>query len=305
MRLGSSPIFAGLSALCLITVAGGARADDAAALKAKRDAAYKIAFAASQKALVKGPTDLKLLNQGTLHLPAHMGFIPSPQAQDYMVSLGNSRDNNLIGLVVPMGQTHQQWLSTLDYHNSGYIRDGEAQHWKPDKMLANIQEGTAELNKERTAKGFPEMNILGWIQPPIYDKINHRLVWSIKLKDAGTPADDTYINYNTFVLGRHGYFDLGIITDPTHLAEDKAVAATLLSNTTFAPGKTYGDFNANSDKVAAYGIAALVGGIALHKLGLLALGFGLLAKFAKLAVLAVLGLGAAIKRFFTPKSRGG
>ena len=39
----------------------------------------------------------------------------------------------------------------------------------------------------------------------------------------------------------------------------------------FNQGKRYGDFDSTTDKVAAYGLAALVAGVVVKKLGLLAL----------------------------------
>ena len=66
----------------------------------------------------------------------------------------------------------------------------------------------------------------------------------------------------------------------------------------FNEGKRYTDFNGSTDKVAAYGLAALIGGIAAKKLGLLA-GLGLfLAKFAKLIVVGVAAAGGAVAKFF-------
>ena len=61
--------------------------------------------------------------------------------------------------------------------------------------------------------------------------------------------------------------------------------------------KRYGDFNSSTDKVAAYGLAALVAGVAAKKLGLLALLAATAVKFAKVIVLAVAGVFVAIKRW--------
>jgi len=55
--------------------------------------------------------------------------------------------------------------------------------------------------------------------------------------------------------------------------------------------------------VAAYGLAALVAGVAVKKLGLLALFAATIAKFAKLIAIAVAAFGAGIVRWF--KSRVG
>ena len=59
---------------------------------------------------------------------------------------------------------------------------------------------------------------------------------------------------------------------------------------------------AKTDHIAEYGLAALVGGIAAKKLGLLAVMTGFALKFAKLIAVAVIALGAGIKSLFGRKS---
>ncbi|MFX8527654.1 DUF2167 domain-containing protein, partial [Acinetobacter baumannii] len=72
----------------------------------------------------------------------------------------------------------------------------------------------------------------------------------------------------------------------------------LLSALNFNEGKRYADFNASTDKVAEYGLAALVGGLAAKKLGMFALAAGFFAKFAKVILLAGAGVATAVGRFF-------
>ena len=64
-------------------------------------------------------------------------------------------------------------------------------------------------------------------------------------------------------------------------------------------GSRYEDFNPELDKVAAYGIGALVAGKVVAKTGLLAAGLLLLKKFG---VFILVGLGAIFGKFFKRKS---
>ena len=66
----------------------------------------------------------------------------------------------------------------------------------------------------------------------------------------------------------------------------------------FKPGKTYADYQPGTDKLAEYGLAALIGGIAVKKLGLLALAAGFFIKFAKLIAVGVVAGGALLRKFF-------
>jgi uncharacterized membrane-anchored protein len=108
----------------------------------------------------------------------------------------------------------------------------------------------------------------------------------------GVADQDPTINYNTYVLGRQGYISLNLITSASTIEAEKAVAHQLLSAVSFNGGKRYEDFDASTDKVAAYGLAALVGGVAAKKLGLLAMIGVFLAKFGKLLVVGGIALGA-------------
>ena len=86
-----------------------------------------------------------------------------------------------------------------------------------------------------------------------------------------------------------------MITDLESIDKYKPIARELLGNIEFNEGKRYSDFNAATDKVAEYGLAALVGGLAAKKLGLLAVIGALLAKFGKLIFVGVVTVGALFK----------
>ena len=67
------------------------------------------------------------------------------------------------------------------------------------------------------------------------------------------------MNYNTYALGRDGYFSLNLLTDADKLRENKVHSHTLLAALEYNNGKGYGDFNASTDNVAAYGITGACG----------------------------------------------
>jgi len=106
------------------------------------------------------------------------------------------------------------------------------------------------------------------------------------------------VNYNTYVLGREGYVSLNLITNASTVEADKPAAHELLGAVNFNDGKRYGDFNSSTDKVAAYGLAALIGGIAAKKLGLLAAIGVFVVKFAKVILVGVAAAGGAVAKFF-------
>lgn len=258
---------------------------------ADREAEAQTAFKAAEAAMTKGPADIKLVDQAVLKIPGGQAFIPEAEAGRLLQAMGNRAGDGLLGLVMPLGKA--EWFVVARNNKSGYVKGDDAKEWKADDLLKSLKEGTEDANAERRKRGIPEIEIIGWVQPPAYDAGTHRLVWSLSSKTKGAKdAADAGINYNTYALGREGYISMNLVTSLDSIERDKPVAHGLLAALNFNEGKRYGDFNASTDKVAEYGLAALVGGIAAKKLGLLALIGGFLLKFWKLAALGVVAVGA-------------
>jgi uncharacterized membrane-anchored protein len=243
----------------LVGLATPAQADDAPTPSQK-------AWEAANKVAQHGPMNVALLDQAKLHLPSDMDFIPKAESEALMVSWGNGQSPELVGMIAPRSPD-QGWVMTIDYMSEGHVNDEDAKKWNADDLLASIREGTTASNEERVKQGFPEMEILGWVEQPKYDSGLHKLIWSMKAQDKGaTPDDPKNINYNTYALGRDGYFKLDLITDDKHIESEKAYAQTVLAALDYNVGKKYEDFKPGTDHVAEYGIAALIGGAVAHKL---------------------------------------
>lgn len=264
------------------------------ALKAELQAAWKDA----DKTATVGPAKVPLHGQATLAVPADAVFIPQAAANRIMKALGNAEMPERAGLVVPR-DPKAPWIVDVTWVGEGYVKDGEASDWQADAMLDSLKEATEEQNKDRVARGIPAVEIVGWVEPPTYDKATNRLIWSLSSRAPGdAPGAVQTVNYNTYALGREGYFSLDLITGSDTITADKQIARNLLASLQYSDGKRYADFNDSTDKVAAYGIAALVGAVAVKKLGLLALVGVFLLKIWKIALIVALGGFAAIKRFF-------
>ncbi len=258
-------------------------------------------FAAAQKDIVQGPQDVKLSSQAVLHLPDGKLYIPQPHAAKLMHAMGNPGDySDLEGVVFQRGD--DGWFATLRFEKSGYIKDDDAKHWDAADMLKSFKEGTEASNEERKKMGGRALEITGWAQEPTYAADTHRLVWAMKSREVGAPANEPQgVNYNTYALGREGYMSLNLVTGLDELPKYKGEAQQLLGALEFNDGKRYADFNSSTDKVAEYGLAALVLGVGAKKLGLLAVIGAFFLKFAKIILLAVVGFGGAIMKLFGRK----
>jgi uncharacterized membrane-anchored protein len=287
-------IVRGLLAAIGLCVAFVAHAADAPPANPAEDPAWTEAKAAAKT----GPADIAIAGQATLHLPAGRVFIPQPQAGKLLRAMGNPGEHTeLSGVIFPAGDG--EWFATLRYIASGYVKDGDAKEWKADDLLASYKEGTESANDERKKMGVAPLEITGWAEVPAYEATTHRLVWAMSSKEKGAPADAGQgVNYNTYALGREGYLSLNFVTALKDLPAQKPDAKGLLGALEFDSGKRYEDFNEATDHVAEYGLAALVLGVGAKKLGLLAVVFAFLAKFAKVIFIAVIGFGAVFRKFF-------
>lgn len=283
--------FMGCIALCL------------SALVSANNPQIQAAYQAAAKAAQNGPADITLIDQAKLKLPKGYAFIPKAEAQALMSAMGNSAGDDMLGMIMPEDE-NQNWFIDVSFEKAGYIKDDDAKDWNADELLSSLKEGTEETNKMRKERGIPEFEVIGWVEKPNYEAGSHRLVWSANTKDKGAAAtDEQGVNYNTYALGRDGYISMNLVTGMSSVEQEKPVAKQLLAALEFNEGKKYSDFNESTDKVAEYGLAALVGGVAAKKLGLLAIIGAFLAKSVKLIGIAAVGGFAALRKFFGGKDK--
>jgi uncharacterized membrane-anchored protein len=292
MRLSLTRILALVFGFLTAAAASLAQSNDAQ--KPSPQAAWEAAVAAA----ARGPSEVGLGEQATLHLPDGYMFLPKKEATMLMEAFGNSVGPGFHGVVAPTAN-NQNWLVTVDHTAEGYVKDDDAKNWDKDALLQSLKDGTAEQNKKREEMGIEPLDIAGWIQEPTYDAATHRLIWSLRARERGAASGDAAtVNYNTYALGRDGFFELDLLTNDRDVERDKTSARELLAALDYKPGKRYEDFNASTDHIAEYGLAALIGGIAAKKLGLLAVIGVFIAKFAKIILIAVAAFGAGALKFF-------
>lgn len=271
-------------------------ASTASSLEAEQEAAFKAAKAVQKV----GPADITLRDQAHLKLPEGYVWVPTPAAAQLMRAMGNRTDDTFLGAVFPADDA--DWMAVVKFVKEGYIKDDDAKDWNADDLLKSLKEGTEAANEERAKRGIPAIEVTGWAQKPEYEAGTHRLVWSALSKRKGGADDNQGVNYNTYALGRDGYVSLNLITNARDIDKYKPDAAKLLTALQYDDGKKYADFNSSTDKVAAYGLAALVAGVAVKKLGLFAIILAFAAKFAKLAIVAVGGALWGVSKLFKKKA---
>src|SRR5262249_54446075 len=141
-----------------------------------------------------------------------------------------------------------------------------------DELLTDMRSGLKEENESRTKGGFATLDIVGWAERPHYDPAQHELFWAKELRFGDEPANT--LNYDVRVLGRKGVLSMNAVAGMEALAEVKSGMTSLLGAVEFTDGNRYEQFDSTIDKVATYGIATLIAGVALKSglfKGLLAL----------------------------------
>ncbi|MGB8168064.1 MAG: DUF2167 domain-containing protein [Chthoniobacteraceae bacterium] len=213
-----------------------------------------------------------------------------------------------LGMLFPadVGPTDRDgWGVVITYEEDGYVKDDDAAKINYDDLLKQMKEGTAETNKAREQKGYPSIELVGWAARPRYDAAEKKMYWAKELRFGG--EGPSTLNYNIRMLGRRGVLVLNAIAGMDQLSTIEQATPQLLSMVNFQDGHRYADFNASTDKVATYGLAALVAGGLLAKGGFLkVLIAGIIAakKFVIIGALALFGgIKKLIAKFSPPKQR--
>jgi len=252
--------------------------------------------------------------QGTIQLPGDIATLSLPPSFRYLApsdterllvnGWGNPPGSTTLGMILPAGVSPLEqagWGAVITYDKDGHVKDDDADSIKYDQLLKDMQQGVADNNTERKKQGYAAMTLVGWAERPHYDKAQHKLYWAKELREEGSPQSG--LNYNIRVLGREGVLVLNAIAARDQLDAIKGEMQTVSAFTNFNPGQRYTDFNSSTDKVAEYGLAALVAGGVAAKLGLFGKLLALLIAFKKIILLGVASFGSAIYKFFKRDKR--
>lgn len=242
-----------------------------------------------------------------LSVPKEFNFLNSEDAETVLVKLwGNPPSGEKpLGMLIPAGMTPLSsncWVVTIEFSEDGYVKDDDAGKINYDDLLKQMQKAVADDNESRRSEGYPAITLLGWAAPPHYDAASHKLYWAKRAKFEG--QQEEILNYNIRMLGRRGVLELNAIASMNQLDEIQRQTPQILGMVNFNDGNRYADFDPKVDKVAKYGIAALVaGGLVLAaKAGFFkVLLVGLLAA-KKFIIIGVLALAGFFKKMFKGKN---
>ncbi len=263
---------------------------------------------AKEKALLESlqyQTGAVAVSEASAHLDLKPGFryLAKQDARKVLEGYwGNPPDESVLGLIVPdkdpLGTEHS-WAVVVTYSDEGYVSDKDANEIDYADLLKDMKAGTKESNEYRKSEGYQEIELLGWAEQPRYDASSKRLYWAKELAFVGQA--DNALNYDIRVLGRKGYLSLEAVASMKDLSRVNDGMKQILPMAQFDAGNTYADYNADTDKLAAYGIAALVGGGIAAKAGLFAKLGALLLAGKKFIIIIFIAIAGFFKKMFGKK----
>jgi len=236
---------------------------------------------------IKPPNSGDIANRAKIDLMKDNYFLGEEETKKFLKLNGNLESPGNYTLFNPL----EGWFAIFSFSPEGYVKDDEK--IDGDVLLKGLKENNAKGLEERKKQGLPLLYLDGWYTPPHYDMENKRLEWATKIHDEG---NNIMVNYSTRVLGRNGYMNVLLVSEPSTLERDIKSFKTALRKFDFNDGERYAEWR-EGDKVAAYGLGALVVGGAAAAIASKG-GF----KFLwAIALAAFAGLAGIFKKFFGKK----
>jgi uncharacterized membrane-anchored protein len=244
--------------------------------------------------LVRGPAKAIMGSVAQVQVPEGYLFSDSKGTRTLLQAMGNPTNGRELGFLAP---TNMDWFVVFEFDNIGFVKDDDKDKLDAAAMLKSIKAGTEQSNEQRRKMGAPELHVVGWEQPPKYNPESNNLEWAVRAESQGEPI----VNYNTRLLGRKGVMEVSLVVAPDKMSTTLPVFQALMKDYSFKQGERYAEFK-SGDKVARYGLAALItGGAAAvaYKTGLLGKLGALFAKAGKFLILGVIAVFAFIRKIFT------
>lgn len=237
----------------------------------------------------QAPAVGKVGTQGEVKLAGDLIFLNESDTSKFLQINGNPPASGHYTIA----NANSNWFGVLHFVEEGYIKDNEK--IDADELLKALKEGNVAANEQRKKLGLTTMALEGWYFPPRYDNENKRLEWGTRLRS----SDDNKVTVNvtTKVLGRRGYTSAILVSSPDTMDKDLGEFKTALKQFDYVSGEKYSEWK-DGDKVAAYGLGALVLGgaaaVATKKGGLKLIGVAILG--------AVAAVWAGVKKLFGKKA---
>lgn len=238
----------------------------------------------------------------TLRLAGNYRYLDAAETEKLLVAWGNEPGNDTQGAIVPNEVDPldtEGWAVILTYMDDGHVDDADATEIDYDDMLKDLKAGTEENNEARTKNGYQAVHLTGWAERPHYDSAAKKLYWAKELNFEGSKLHT--LNYDVRVLGREGVLSMNAVASMKQLEQIRRDMKPLIGVAEFNEGYRYAEFNSKTDRLAEYGLGALIAGGIAAKLGLFAKLGALLLAFKKIIIIGLIAVGGFVAKLFGKK----
>jgi uncharacterized membrane-anchored protein len=242
----------------------------------------------------------------TLALTDKYYYLSPEDTEKMLVAWGNPPGWETLGSVIPAAVgpfSEEGWAVIVTYLDDGHVSDEDAHKIDYTELLGDMQEDTRDESEQRVKDGYEGLELLGWAAPPHYEQATRKLYWAKELKFG--EAEVHTLNYDVRVLGREGVLSMNAVAGMPQLASIESDMHELLKVAAFNEGYRYEEFNEDTDRMAAYGLGALVAGGVAAKAGFFAKLGALLLAFKKFIVIGLAALGGFLAKLFRGRKAEG
>ena len=247
--------------------------------------------------------DITLPNKiAALHLGSRYRYLDSAETEKLLLAWGNPEGSGTEGAIVPVDVDPFEdggWAVILTYKDDGHIDDSDAAKFDYDDMLKDMRSDEDDVNDARKKANYATMHLVGWAEKPHYDSSAKKLYWAKEIDFSDSPKHT--LNYDVRVLGREGVLSMNAVASMDQLAQIRDDMKPLIEVAEFTPGNRYAEFNSKTDKLAEYGLGALIVGGVAAKLGLFGKLLAIIIAAKKVIIAGVIALGGFLARIFGKK----
>lgn len=247
--------------------------------------------------------DIVLPNKvATLRLGEKYHYLAPRETSQLLQLWGNPPDDSTQGAIYPADVSPFSdggWAVFLTYIDEGHVDDSDAKDINYDDMLEDMKAGVEANNAARKEAGYPQMHLLNWAEPPRYDAATKKLYWAKEIQSEGSEVH--WLNYDVRVLGRTGVLSMQAVAPMDQLAQIRTEMRPLLEIAEFNEGQRYAEFDASTDRMAEYGLGALIAGGVAAKLGLFGKLLAFVMLFKKFFIVGLIAVGGLVFKLLGKK----
>lgn len=117
----------------------------------------------------------------SIQVPKGYKYLDADQSNYVLTTLWGNTEGGSLGMLFPQNLGplgDSSWCFNIEYDETNYVKDDDAEDIDYDELLATMQQETEEANPERIKQGYEKIRLLGWASKPYYDSDKKILHWA-------------------------------------------------------------------------------------------------------------------------------